>query len=135
VSGPFRRLHADERGAGLVEALVASALLGIALIGLVAGLSTFAIASRDAEDRSMAQAIARAQAARIKAAPYQADGDYGAYEESLPAGFSRSITVRWWDGAAGWSPTANAGGLQRIALVIAVDGSPATTLEFAKAQR
>jgi len=131
----LRRLHADERGAGLVEALVASALLGIALVGLVGSLSTFAIASRDAEDRGMAQAVARAQAARIKAAPYQANGNYSAYEESLPAGFSRTLTVTWWDGTAAWSSTANGNGLQKLSLVIAVGGSAATTLEFAKAQR
>ena len=131
----LRRVHGDERGSGLVESLVASALLGIALIGLVGSLSTFAIASRDAEDLGMAQAISRAQAARIKAAPYQASGDYSAYLEALPSGFSRSLTVTWWDGASGWTATANASGLQLLQLAIGVGGSPVATLEFAKAAR
>jgi len=135
VSPGLRRLHADQRGSSLVETLVASALLGIALIGLVGSLSTFAIASRNAEDRSMAEALARAQVARIGAAPYQADGNYGAYAEPLPSGFSRTLTVRWWDGVSAWSTTANANGLQKLDLAISTDGSTATTLEFVKAWR
>lgn len=133
--GRLRRLHADDRGSTLVETLVASALLGIALIGLVGSLSTFAIASRGAEDRSVAQAIARAQAARISAAPYQADGDYGAYDEPLPTGYSRTVSVAWWNGTSGWSSTQNGNGLQLITLGIRVGGSTVATLEFAKADR
>jgi type II secretory pathway pseudopilin PulG len=131
----LRRVQRDERGSGLVESLVASALLGIALIGLVGSLSTFAIASRDAEDLSQAQAIARAQAARIKAAPYQASGDYSAYFESLPSGFARTVTVRWWDGVSSWTSTPSAVGLQLVAETITVGGSPGAALEFVKAAR
>ena len=131
----LRRLHEDQRGVGLVESLVSSALLGIALMGLVASLSTFAIASRDAEDRAIGQAIARAQAARIGAAPYQADGDYSPYYEALPSGFSRSITVTWWDGTSAWSGTQNANGLQKVALTISQGGSPLASIEFPKASR
>jgi hypothetical protein len=133
--GRLRRLHADERGSGLVDGLVASALLGVDLVALIGSLSTFEIASRDAEDRGLAQAILRAQAARIKAAPYQASGDYGAYAEPLPAGFSRTLTVTWWDGTSAWSATANANGLQKVDLAIGAGGSSVATLEFAKAER
>jgi Tfp pilus assembly protein PilV len=131
----LRRLHEDQRGVGLVESLVSSALLGIALMGLVASLSTFAIASRDAEDRAIGQAIARAQAARISAAPYQANGDYSAYYEALPSGFSRSVAVTWWDGTSAWSGTQNANGLQKVALTISQGGSPLASIDFPKASR
>ena len=131
----LRRLHEDQRGVGLVESLVSSALLGIALMALVASLSTFAIASRDAEDRAIGQAIARAQAARISAAPYQANGDYSAYYETLPSGFSRALTVTWWDGTSAWSGTQNANGLQKVALTISQGGSPLATIDFPKASR
>ena len=130
-----RQLHADERGAALVESLVASALLGIALIGLVGSLSTFAIAGRQAEDRGLAQTLIRAQAARVKAAPYQASGDYSAYDEPLPTRFSRTLLVTWWDGVSAWSPTPNGSGLQKLDLTIGVDGSPVATLQTAKALR
>jgi Tfp pilus assembly protein PilV len=135
MTGWVRRLHADERGVGLVESLVSSALLGIALMALMASLSTFAITSRDAEDRAIGQALARAQAARIVAAPYQASGDYSAYYETLPTGFSRTVTVTWWDGTSAWTGTQNANGLERLVLTIDQGGTTLTTLEFAKSSR
>ncbi len=131
----LRRLHDDQRGVGLVESLVSSALLGIALMVLMASLSTFAIASRDAEDIAIGQAVARAQTARIKAAPYRADGDYSAYYETLPGGFSRTIAVTWWDGTSAWSGTQNGNGLQKLDLTISQGGSPVATLDFSKASR
>ena len=131
----LRRLHEDQRGVGLVESLVSSALLGIALVALMSSLSTFAIASRSAEDRAIGQTVARAQAARINAAPYQANGDYSSYYEVLPTGFARSITVTWWDGTSAWAGTQNANGLERIDMTISQGGSPLATIEFSKASR
>jgi Tfp pilus assembly protein PilV len=129
------RFHRDEHGVGLVEALVSSALLGIALVALMASLSTFALASRQAEDRAVGQAFVRAQAARIAAAPYRADGDYSAYYETVPTGFGRGVTVTWWDGTSAWTGTQNGNGLQRVALSVTRNGSTITSLELAKAQR
>ena len=131
----IRRLHDDERGVGLVESLVSSALLGIALMVLMTSLSTFAIASRSAEDRAIGQALARAQGARIVAAPYQASGDYSSYYEALPTGFSRSVAVTWWDGTSAWTGTQNANGLEMVVLTISQGATAVTTLEFAKASR
>jgi len=131
----LRRLHADERGVGLVESLVSSALLGIALVVLMTSFATFAITSRNAEDRAIGQALARAQAARIVAAPYQAAGDYSAYYETLPAGFSRTVAVTWWDGTSAWTGTQNALGLEKLVLSIDQGGTTITTLEFAKSSR
>ena len=130
-----RRLHDDERGVGLVESLVSSALLGVALMVLMASLSTFVIASRDAEDRAIGQALVRAQAARIVAAPYQQDGDYSPYYETLPAGFSRTVVVTWWDGTSAWTGAQNANGLEKLVLTISQGGTALTTLEFAKSSR
>ena len=130
----LRRLHRDERGVGLVEALVSSALLGIALMGLMASLSTFILTSRNAEDRAIGQALVRAQAARIVAAPYVDTGNYAAYLETLPSGFTRAITVTWWSGAA-WVGVQNANGLEKLSLTISQGGSTLTTLEFVKSSR
>jgi hypothetical protein len=132
----IRRLHEDERGDGLIEALVSSALVGIALMFLVGSLSTFAIASRTAEDRAIAQAFVRAQAAKIVAAPYAANGDYTASYDPLPtAAFLRTVNVTWWDGTSAWSVAQNANGLQKVVLTISQVGKPLTSLEFAKALR
>jgi Tfp pilus assembly protein PilV len=131
----IRRIHADERGSALVESLVASALLGIALVGLVGSLSTFALAGRQATDQGVALALTRAQAARIQAAPYQAGGDYSAYSEPLPSGFTEALTVTWWDGVSAWSASPNANGLQKLTVTVSVAGTPVATLDFAKASR
>lgn len=131
----LRRLHEDQRGVGLVESLVSSVLLGIALVALMGSLSTFALASRGAEDRAVGQALARAQVARIKAAPYQASGDYSAYYETLPSGYTRTIAVTWWDGTSAWTGTQNAIGLQKLALTITLGSAPIATMEFGKASR
>lgn len=130
----IRRLHEDQRGDGLVEALVSSALVGIALMFLVGSLSTFAIASRNAEDRAIAQAFVRAQAARIVAAPYQANGDYTAYYDTLPTGFTRTVGVTWWDGVSVWT-TQNANGLQKVTLTIDRNPQTVTDLVFVKSSR
>jgi hypothetical protein len=131
----LRRLHGDERGVGLVEALVSSTLLGIAMLVLMGSLSTFAIASRDAEDVAVGQTVARAQAARINAAPYQANGDYSGYFETLPTGYARSITVTWWNGTSAWVVGSNANGLEKLVLTVSKGGSPLSTIEFSKASR
>ena len=102
---------------------------------LMTSLSTFAITSRNAEDRAIGQGLARAQAARIVAAPYQATGDYSAFYETLPIGFSRTVAVTWWDGTSAWTGTQNAIGLQKVVLSIAVGGTAITSLEFAKSSR
>ena len=129
-----RRLHEDERGDGLVESLVSSALLGIALMFLVGSLSTFAMASRGAEDRAMGQALVRAQAARIVAAPYVANGDYSPYYETLPTGFTRTVGVTWWDGVSAWT-TQNGNGLQKVTLTIDRNLKTVTDLVFVKSSR
>ena len=129
-----RPRRSGERGAVLVESLVASALLGIALVVLVGSLSTLAIASRDAGRIAGAQALARAQAARIKAAPYRANGDYSASLEPVPAGLARTVDTAWWTGA-GWSATQNANGLERITITVTSVTSTVARLEVLKADR
>jgi type II secretory pathway pseudopilin PulG len=118
-----------------VEVLVAVTLLGLALIVLLGSFSTLAIASRNAERVAQAQAVSRAQAARIKAAPYQADGNYSAYYETLPTGLSRAVATTWWDGVSAWSGAQNANGLQRVIITISGGGSAAARLELVKANR
>jgi type II secretory pathway pseudopilin PulG len=130
-----QRAWRNERGGSLVEVLVAVTLLGLALVVLLGSFSTLAIASRNAERVALAQAVSRAQAARIKAAPYQAVGDYSAYYETLPAGLSRSVSTTWWDGVSAWSGSQNANGLEKLVITISGGGSTAARVEFVKANR
>jgi len=130
-----RRAWGDEAGGSLVETLVAVALLGLALVVLLGSFSTLAIASRTSERVSQAQATVRAQAARIKAAPYQATGDYSGYYESLPTGLTRVVTTTWWDGTSAWTSTQNALGLQKVAIAISSGGTPVASVEIVKGNR
>jgi hypothetical protein len=131
-----RRAHGDERGAALIESLVASALLGLALVVLLGSYSTLAIAGRKAEQSAVAGAAIRAQAARIKAAPYQATS-YAAYYDAVPTGLDRAVDIKWWDGTSAWAASQNGNGLELVTLTYSSSGSGAslTSLQLVKANR
>ena len=131
----LRRLGKSDAGAAIVESLIATTLLGLALVYLMGSYSTLAISSRTAEQVARGQATARAQAARIVAAPYQATGDYSAYYEALPTGLTRSVTVTWWDGTSAWVGTQNANGLQKLVVTITYDSKAVAAIELVKADR
>jgi Tfp pilus assembly protein PilV len=135
AAGTATKVARQERGTALVESLVASVLLGLALLVLVGSYSTFAIASTTAKQVAIGQTFGRAQAARIKAAPYQANGDYSAYYDTVPSGLSRSLSVTWWDGTSAWSGTQNANGLEKLVLTITYSGDNVSVIEFVKGNR
>lgn len=120
-----RRAHRDQRGVALIESLVASTLLGVALVGLVGSYSTLAIASRKAEQQAVAEGAVRSQAARIRGAAYSAAGTYTL--DGPPTGMTVGLTIEWWDGTSSWSSTTNSNGLERVT-VRASWVSPASTL-------
>jgi Tfp pilus assembly protein PilV len=129
------RAHRNEHGVALIESLVASALLGVALVGLVGSYSTLAIASRKAEQQAVAEAAVRSQAARIKAAAFSAAGTYTL--DSAPAGMGLAAAVEWWDGTSGWGSTTNAYGLERVTITVSSTAPAATlaTVQIVKANR
>lgn len=131
----LRRLGKSDAGAAIVESLVATTLLGLALVYLMGSYSTLAISSRTAEQVALGHATARAQAARITAAPYQATGDYSAYYETLPSGITRSVAVTWWDGTSAWVGTQNANGLQKLVVSMIYDSKTVAAIELVKANR
>jgi prepilin-type N-terminal cleavage/methylation domain-containing protein len=69
-----RRLS-GQAGFGLVETLVAVAILGIAAAGFVTDLSAGSIAVGTQDEITVAQALAQTQMEAIKAAPYDKKGD------------------------------------------------------------
>jgi Tfp pilus assembly protein PilV len=131
----LRRLGKNDAGAALIESLVATTLMALALMYLVGSFSTLAIASRNAEQISRGQATGRAQAARINAAPYQANGDYSAYYETLPAGITRTVTVTWWDGTSAWVGSQNAQGLEKIVVTMTYNSNTISNVEMVKGNR
>ena len=131
----LRKLGKGDAGAAIVESLVATTLLGVALVFLLGSYSTMALSSRTAEQAAVAQTFARAQTARIVAAPYQASGDYSAYYNSLPTGMTRSVTVTWWNGTNAWVGVQNANGLEKLVVAITWNGSTISSVEFVKGFR
>jgi hypothetical protein len=133
-----RRAHRDERGIALVESLVASTILGLAMVVLVGSYSTLAIASRKAQLVAEAQALARTDAASLKATAYQAGGDYSTVLalNNLPSGISRvSPTVAWWNGSSSWTSTQNTNGLEKVTLSYTGGGTTLATLDVVKGNR
>jgi type II secretory pathway pseudopilin PulG len=62
----------DERGVALVEALIAVAVLGIAIVVFTAGLSTGSLSTARADRLSTAHELARSQMEDTKDATFQA---------------------------------------------------------------
>jgi type II secretory pathway pseudopilin PulG len=94
----------DEKGVGLVESLVAVAILGIAAVVFVAALSTESIAVREEDQQVVAQSLAQAQLEYVKSYPYDSGATtypyvdtYGATYNpnpvTLPEGYTISVEV------------------------------------------
>jgi type II secretory pathway pseudopilin PulG len=69
----IRRLH-GQRGIGLVETLVAIAILGVGVTAFVTDLSAGSIAVNVQNETTLAQGLAQTQMEVIKAAPYDKTG-------------------------------------------------------------
>ncbi len=111
-----------ERGLGLVESLVAVAILGTAVVAFVIALSTGSIAVREGDQEARAQRLARTQLEEIKAAPY-ADS----YTPIVEPDYDVSVT-------AGSIPDTGAD-IQKITVTISRDGSDILIVEDFKVNR
>ena len=80
----------DQRGLGLVESLVAVAILGVVGVAFLAALSTGAIAVREEAPRVVAQSLARTQLEYIKSYTYEPTS-YPTVD--TPEGYAIYVTV------------------------------------------
>ena len=78
----------DEKGTGLIEVLVASAIVGMAFVALLGALSTGALAVNKADRRFTAENLARSQMEYTKAQEYQVAPAYYDVMSPLPDGYS-----------------------------------------------
>jgi type II secretory pathway pseudopilin PulG len=128
------------RGASLIELIVAVALLGIAVVAVMAGLGTSVVVS----DVHRKQATAGAEVRNyVEQLHNLVTADAGGYVDcagttsyspsySVPTGYTKSITaVGYWTGTA-WSATCGIDtGLQKITLQVASsDGRATETLDI-----
>ncbi len=78
IRGPERSLRADERGVALLEALVALAILGIAIVGMVEASSAALRGQANARAHREAAIVADAQlSAMASASAYALDNNAG----------------------------------------------------------
>ena len=78
----------DEEGAGLIEVLVASAIVGMAFVALLGAVSTGARAVNRADRRFTTESLARSQMEYTKAQEYRLAPDTYDTFSPLPAGYS-----------------------------------------------
>ena len=113
-AGPARAsAWKSEAGDSLVEVLVAVSIISMALVILVASLSTGAFGVRVSSQLTTATNLASAEMETIKGAPYDAGGAYPLV--SAPSGFT-IIT----------STSVISPGLQIVTVTVAYDGGELT---------
>lgn len=146
----FKIAMKNERGIGLIEVLVALAILGIVAAAFLSGLATASKAVLIADVRTTAESLARSQMEHIKnqeyiPVPEGADevtyqkiggipGDYTIESVDHTGTTVGDIKGVPWDSDDGEAED-NEVGLQRIKLVVKHDGKEVITLEGYKVDR
>jgi len=146
----FKIVIKNEKGIGLIEVLVALAILGIVAAAFLSGLATAAKAIYIADVRTTAESLARSQIEYVKNQEYipvLEGADEVTYQKinGIPAGYTiesvdhtgttvGDIKGVPWDSDDGEAED-NEVGLQRIKLVIKHSGNVKITLEDYKVNR
>jgi len=116
----------DERGFGLVETLAAVAILGVAVVAFVGGLSSGTIAVREGNQELVAQSLAQTQLEYVKGYPY--DSAATTYlTVHTPEGYSICVEV-------GSIPDTDTD-IQKIMVTISRDEEDILTVEDYKVNR
>lgn len=126
LAGAKACLVGNERGFGLVETLAAVAILGVAVVALVLGLSTGSITVGEGNQELVAQSLAQTQLEYVKDYPYDpAATTYPTVD--TPEGYSIGVE-------AGSIPDADTD-IQRITVTISRDGEAILTVKDYKVNR
>ena len=118
----------DEEGTGLIEVLVASAIMGIAFVALLGALSTGALAVNKADRRVTAETVARSQMEYTKAQEYRL-APVVTYDifSPLPANYSVVASASTISGRVG--------DMQRVTVTVSYKGEAVYVVEDFKANR
>jgi len=109
----------DEEGVGLVESLLAVAIVGVALVAFLAAMSTGSMAVATADQRVTAESLARTQMENALGQTYAPS--YSAVAE--PAGYTITITV---SGVGGRDQDE----IQKITVEVDYDGNTVTVVAY-----
>jgi Tfp pilus assembly protein PilV len=115
-----------EAGIGLVETLVATAILGVGVVAFITDLSAGSIAVNVQNESVIAQGLAQTQMEAIKAAPYSSTG--ASYTTiSAPPGYAITINTN--------SSIYSDNQIQKITVTVTHDSNTVLTLEEYKVNR
>jgi prepilin-type N-terminal cleavage/methylation domain-containing protein len=111
-------LNKNEQGLTLTEVLIALAVLGVVSVPFLAGLSGSFGAITIADERTIAESLARTQLEVINNALYDTTSPYG-YNKitDIPAGYDIAITVILIDPETGNASTLDLG-VQKVSVTI-----------------
>ena len=130
----FKGVTKNERGVGLIEVLVALAILGVIAVAFLTGLATTAKAVLIADVRTTAESLARTQMEDVKDQPYDDTLPIEYTELSdIPADFDIDITAERMDPEE--DGTGNDDGIQKITVTVEFQGEVKTTLVDYKVDR
>lgn len=127
LKAKLRAAMADgQEGVGLVETLIAVAILSVTLVTLIAAISTGSIGVATTEERVNAENLARSQLEYTKSQPYAtAPASYATV--TPPAGYTVS--------AAATSIPDTDSSIQKITVTVARNGETLMTVEDYKVDR
>lgn len=121
-----------DAGETLVELLVAVVIVGIAVVGLLAGLLVTLDASTLHREQALSQNAARAWAEQVSASTYTdcaTPASFAPPSPALPSGYTATVTaVQYWTGTSFASSCSGDTGIQRVTLRIAATNSPSPTV-------
>ncbi|MBA7660587.1 hypothetical protein ES703_68590 [subsurface metagenome] len=126
----------DQRGVGLVESLVAVAILGITVVAFVMALSSGAVAVREGNQQLVAQSLVRTQLEYIKPQDYIPTADYD--PDNPDASYDTVYTPEGYDilvEVDSIPDTDTDTDIQRITVTISRGGEDILTIEDYKVNR
>lgn len=128
-----------EAGVGLIETLVALALLGIIAASFLGGLATISKAAFTADERATAECLARSQLEYVKSQGYisHIDPEHGDYAviTTTPAGYRVEPIAVPIDPATGQPLAEGDNGIQKITVAVSHGGQLVLTLDDYKGDR
>jgi type II secretory pathway pseudopilin PulG len=119
-----------QRGIGLVETLVAIAILGVGVTAFVTDLSAGSIAVNVQNENTLAQGLAQSQMEAIKAAPYDKTG-----KSYLPVEAPENYTIEISTEYPGDGKADKQKSLQQVSVTIKHHDNSVLTLEDYKVNR
>ena len=125
---PARRAVSSERGVGLVETLIAVAILSLTLTVLLSAVSTGSLAVSRADERAVAENLARSQLEYTKSQTYMSPPAVYAIV-TPPAGYTVAVAA-----AAISTPSTNAA-IEKITVSVSRGGRSLLSVEDFKVNR